>query len=199
MSKETSIVGRDWERWRALVAVGRLFERHGVDGLEGDVRAVMAAYHEEKGEIEGMSRVVLVIQALMRVANLKPVDVWTLEDVSDVSPDRCHVTASQVVEALKTILAEDDTRDDEPGDAQWYHSTRSVGRILSKLRLKEDRDKSTKRERHRITSAQEILQLALAHHIVHLSGETSGNGQTSEDDEAETPSLIRSHWEEGRA
>ena len=45
MSKETSILGRDWERWRAIIAVARLLERHGVEGLEQDMRAVMTAYH----------------------------------------------------------------------------------------------------------------------------------------------------------
>jgi hypothetical protein len=31
---ETSVVGRNFEPWRAILVVARLFERHGVDGLE---------------------------------------------------------------------------------------------------------------------------------------------------------------------
>ena len=41
----------------------------------------------------------------MRVVHLKPLDIWTLADVSDISPERVHVTASQMVEAIKAIVA----------------------------------------------------------------------------------------------
>ena len=55
----------------------------------------------------------------------------------------------------------------------WYDSARSVGRLLSKLRLQEDRDSSQIRERYRVTSAKDVFYLAPAHHIVHLKDETS--------------------------
>jgi hypothetical protein len=137
MSEEMSVVGRDWERWRALIAVARMIERHGVEGLERNVRHVMALYHEEKGEIEGTSRIVLVIRGLMRAAHLKASDVWTFTDVSDVSSDRWQVTSAQMVETLKMVMAEEGDEDNEEGDQEatkaWFRSTRSVGRILSKL------------------------------------------------------------------
>jgi hypothetical protein len=183
------VVGRDWERWRALVAVARLFERHGVAGLERDVRTFMAAYHAEQGELESQSRVILVIRALMCIAGFKVSDVWTFPDVTDVSSARLQVTASQVVETLKGLMSEDDDQDDEAGDqagaTPWFHSSRSVGKVLAKLRLKQDRDTSTRqRDRYKVTTPKEILQIAIAHHLVRLSEETSamsGNVQTSEE------------------
>ena len=172
MSKETSILGRDWERWRALITIARLFERHGVEGLEQDMRRVLTSYHHQKGDLEVQSRETLVIRALMRLARLKEVDVWTTLDVMDISSETLKVTASQVVETAKGILAEGDSGDDEDESSNWVN-TRSVGRILSKLRLQEQRGDAPKRERFRVINPKEIAQLALAHHLVHLSEETS--------------------------
>jgi hypothetical protein len=144
------------------------------------MRAVMTAYHDEKWELEGESRVILVIRGLMRVVKLSPLDVWTLADVSDISPERVQVTASQMVAAIKAIVAEEEDTDEfqegQGGDKStkpWYYSARSVGRLLSKLRLKEERDSSPKRERSRVTSAKDVFSLALAHHLVHLKDEMS--------------------------
>jgi hypothetical protein len=187
-SREMSILGRDWERWRALIAVARLFERHGVDGLEREIRQVMAAYHHQQGELEIPSREALMIRALIRLAKLKDVDVWTSMDMMDVSSETLKITASQVVETVKAILAEGDGSGEEDESSPWVN-TRSVGRLLSQLRLKDMRGEPPKRERFRIISPKEILQLALAHHIVHLSEETSitsTNVQTSSTSEKES-------------
>ena len=83
LSNETSVVGRDWERWRALIAVARLFERHGVADLEADIRHVMSLYQDQKDELEGISRITFVIKALIKIAQLKESDVWTFPDVSE--------------------------------------------------------------------------------------------------------------------
>jgi Domain of unknown function (DUF3854) len=188
MSEETSVVGRDWERWRALVAVARLLERHGVEGLEKDIRKVMSAYHKETSDLQDHSRVALVIRGLLRLANLDGSDIRTSKDVSDISSEPIMITVSQVVDTLKAIQAEEgeeaDDEEGEPGEEvaskPWYHSSRSVGRLLSKLRLKEDRDPSHKRERYRMTSPKDIFHLALAHHIVHIQPQTSEPNDATE-------------------
>jgi len=206
MSGETSILGRDWERWRALITVARLFERHGLSDLEEDLRQVMAAYREEKGGLQDTSRVALGIRGLLHIAQLNAQDVWTSRDVLDISSETLHVTASQMVEALKAMHAEDDEENDhegdEPGERQastpWYHSARSVGKALSKLRLKEERGEPPKRE-NRLVTRKEILQLALAHHIVHLSEETSITSthvQTSSSPPNPCPSCGTNDWEQ---
>jgi hypothetical protein len=175
------VVGRDWERWQAVVAVARLLERHGVEGLEKDVREVMSAYHKETSDLQDHSRVALVLRGLLRCAKLDSSDIRTWQDVSDISAEPLKITASQVVDTLKAIQAEEgeeaDDKEGEPGEEgaskPWYHSSRSVGRLLSQLRLKEDRDPSQKRERYRMTSAKDIVHLALAHHIIHIQPQTS--------------------------
>jgi hypothetical protein len=172
MSRETSILGRDWERRRALITVARLFERHGVEGLERDIRQVMAAYHHQKGELEVQSRETLVIRALMRIAGLPEMDTWTLRDTMDTSSMTLKMTASHVAEMVRVILAEDDSSGDEDESSTWV-STSRVGRLLSRLRLKDMCGEPPKRERFRLISPQEVLKLALAHHVVHLSEEVS--------------------------
>ena len=96
MSEEASAVGRDWERWRALVAVARLLERHGVEGLEKDIRKVMSAYHKETGDLQDQSRVALVIRGLLRRAKLDASDIRALKDISDISSERCTTSCASV-------------------------------------------------------------------------------------------------------
>ena len=182
-SSETSVVGRDWERWRAIIAVARLFERHGVKDLEADMRKVLSLYQEEKDELEGTSRITFVIKALMRIAKLKESDVWTFTDVSDVSPEKLKVSASQIADVLKGIITEEQgegepVEGDDDESLAWVNA-RSIGRILSKLRFKRERDKSRTRGKVRLTTPQEIVQLAIAHHLIHLSNQTSANGEVS--------------------
>ena len=88
MSAETSVVGRDWERWRAIMTVARLFEQHGVTDLTSDMLKIMSGYQEQHDDFEGTSRIVLVIQALMRIVELPDADKWTSADMSDMSDTR---------------------------------------------------------------------------------------------------------------
>ena len=53
MSAETSVVGRDWERWRAIMTVARLFEQHGVTDLTSDMLKIMSGYQEQRMTSKG--------------------------------------------------------------------------------------------------------------------------------------------------
>jgi hypothetical protein len=90
----------------------------------------------------------------------------------DVSSETLKVTASHIVEVVNQMLTEVDGHGDDDDSPTWMN-TRSIGRILSKLRLREERGEPPKRERYRIIKPREIVQFALAHHIVRISGETS--------------------------
>jgi Domain of unknown function (DUF3854) len=184
-SEETSVVGRDWERWRAIIAVARLFERHGVQDLEADMRHVLSIYQEEKDELEGTSRIVFVIKALMRIAKLNESDVWMFADVSDVSSETLKVSASQIVEVLKDIVTEEQGEgapvEGEDDESFAWMNARSIGKILSKLRIKRERDLSRTRGKFRLITPLEIAQLAIAHHLIHLSNKTSAEGGVSEE------------------
>ncbi len=179
MSEETSIVGRDWERWRAIMTVARLFERHGVTNLTSDMLHIMSAYQEQKDDLEGTSRITLVIRVLMRIVKLPESDKWTTSDVSDMSTVRVKVNASEICHAVKGLLAEkgegeeDAESEERESKPQSWPTPKAVGIILSKLRLPKDRDTSQGRRRHRLISQVEAFQLAIAHHLVHLKNNLS--------------------------
>ena len=100
MSAETSVVGRDWERWRAVMTVARLFEHHGVARLMSDMMKIMSTYNEQRDDLEGTSRISYVIQALMRIVGLPDADKWTSADVADMSTVDTHVQASHIVDMV---------------------------------------------------------------------------------------------------
>jgi len=181
MSAETSVVGRDWERWRAIMTVAHLFEQHGVEHLMSDMLKIMSAYQEQKDDLEGTTRIVLVIRALMRFVGLQESDKWTSSDMSDMSTERVRVQASRIVDIIKILLREESEEEDEGlGDeedteqktSRWPNA-QAVGLMLSKLRLPKDRETSSARGRHRLISQREVFQLAIAHHLVHLADNMS--------------------------
>jgi hypothetical protein len=181
MSEEASVVGRDWERWRAIITVARLFGRHGVDNLTSDMLHIMSAYQEQKDDLEGTSRITLVIRALIRMLALPDPDKWTSADVSDMSTQRVKVSASQISKEIKTLLAEESEGEEDAGGQEasegekshGWPNPKAVGIILSKLRLPKDRETSQSRGRHRLISQVEVYQLAIAHHLVHLKNNMS--------------------------
>jgi hypothetical protein len=129
LDNEVATVGREFEPWRPLLAVARLFERHGVEGLEARVRGVMAAYQAERADLLGADRTVAVVRALLYLAKRPEVgDVRDVQDVRDVRMETCTFETREVCEAIKAMVA------GEEDDAEWA-STKRVGRILARLRL----------------------------------------------------------------
>jgi hypothetical protein len=201
MSDETSVVGRDWERWRAIMTVARLFERHGVEHLTSDMLKIMSAYQEQKDDLEGTSRIILVIRALMRFVKLSESDKWTSSDVSDMSTERVRVQASRIVEIIKILLKEESEEEEDSSEAEeeTEHKTsrwpnaQAVGLMLSKLRLPKDRETSSGRGRHRLISPKEVFHLAIAHHVVHLTNNMSDMSEAVHMSEDASPSVNGAH------
>ena len=112
---------------------------------------IMSGYQEQKDDLEGTSRIVLVIRALMRLVKLPEADKWTSADMSDMSETRVRVQASQVVDMIKIALHEDSEDEDEgegeEGEGKQktsrWPNAKAVGIILSKLRLPKDRETSS--------------------------------------------------------
>jgi hypothetical protein len=178
MSKETAVVGRDWERWRAVMTVAQLFEHHGVENLTSDMLHIMSNYQDQKDDLEGTSRINLVIQALARLVGLPELDKWTSMDVLDMlSETPLRVSASELAEVLRRGIAEgefeDQSSDGTDDEAPKWVNSKSVGIILSKLRLRKSRADTAKRSRFREISPKEVAQLVVAHHLVHLKNNMS--------------------------
>src|SRR5262249_58498533 len=105
LAQETEVAGRELEPWRAALAVARLFERHGVEGLETRIRAAMTAHRDEKAEaIEG-DWSAEVIRALLE--HLVGRDI---RDVKDVTQERDELPASEI---RRLLVARRDQNDDD--------------------------------------------------------------------------------------
>ena len=84
---ETSAVGREFEPWRAILAVARLLERHGVDQLETRMRHLMNNFREERQNVLDGDRTVVVIQALLQLADIK--DISDIMDINSEGGSIC--------------------------------------------------------------------------------------------------------------
>src|SRR5581483_9028596 len=125
---EVATIGREFEPWRPLLAVARLFERHGVSDLEARVRDVMRAYQAERGDLLGTDRTVAVVRALLHLAKGPGIgDVRDIADVRDIKSETLTIETRDVCDAIKEATGDDD-------DAEWA-TGRRVGRILARLRL----------------------------------------------------------------
>jgi Domain of unknown function (DUF3854) len=179
LDNETSLIGREFEPWRATIAVARLLDRHGVTGLEADMRRVMAAYQAEKGDLLASDRTIAVVRAIVAYAESAS-DIKDVLDVSDIMDMTVTFTAQHIADAVKTLA------DDDDGDLEWATSRR-VGRILSRLRINQNRDSTRTRSRERVMTVSDICALARAYGLPPMSimSETSLMSIMSETSDAD--------------
>ena len=149
--RETELVGRSFEVWRAPLAVARLFERHGVAGLEATIRRVINAATQEKRE-DSSDYTTKVVEAIGAV-------VFAVSDVSDVS-DKSDVytetfTAEQIAKKIVELADLDE-------DMEWATAKR-VGWIFSSLRLPKKPDSSKKKTRFRKITRELVISLLLSY------------------------------------
>lgn len=170
---EDAVIGREFEPWRPVLSVARLFERHGIDGLESRMRAVMRAYQSEKDDLLDGDRTVTVIRALCSAAS----DISDVSVISDISGgyldfkklESVTLSATRVVELVKQLS------DDDDRDTEWA-SSRRVGRILKRLRLKQERDGKARRWVVPLVTLSRLAQsygLSLAQNVTNVSNDTN--------------------------
>jgi hypothetical protein len=154
LDDETEVVGRELEPWRALIAIARLLERHGVAGLEWRIRSVMRAYQAEKSDLLTSDRTILVIRALLAIV---VDDTSDAHDTNDTSTAEVTLSSSKIAETVKRIADEDEQ------DGEWASPSR-VGRILKRLRIKKaDR---TAKQRGWVLSFASVRGLARAYGVI---------------------------------
>jgi hypothetical protein len=170
LDHETSILGRAFEPWRALLAVARLFERHGVAGLEARLRATMAAHQAERAGRQADDRTVLVLRALLGLipaSALPPgaADIMDVLDAADVfrgglaTATPLRVTAQGVADEVKALV-----KAEEGTEPEWA-SARAIGWVLERLRITRDRANTRKRARERVITVGELLTLARSYGV----------------------------------
>jgi len=135
LEAEDEVAGREWEPWRALVAVARLLELHGVEGLEERLRRTMRAYRREKPDLLSDDRTLLVVRAVSDLANHDTCDTCDGRDTCNASTP---LTSTKVADAVQRLAAADGI------DGEWASPAR-VGKILGTLRVpKAERQASTR-------------------------------------------------------
>ncbi len=173
---EEEIVGREFEPWRAILTVARLFETHGVHGLEERTRNVLKAYQKEKAEQLEDDWTLKVIRALLTLTNADTMDT---SDVADTSIRGIEFSSSQVANIVKNVTEDEDTQDEDKSIDRGMASR--VGRKLSQLRLKYKRKSDRKRTRTWTTNPQEVIGIAQSYGLVPM------NEQNKEDFEYSNP------------
>ena len=164
LDDETELVGREFEPWRPILATARLFESHGVDGLEERMRATMWAYQEEKADIDTGDRATQVIKAILKQeAGDRASDVLDISDMSDVFPEG---SAEIKVEPSKLKPIIENLGEEEGFNTEWA-SPNSIGWQLKALRLKRGRNPATrKRERFWTITTDALIGLCQAYGVV---------------------------------
>jgi hypothetical protein len=151
LDAETGLVGRQYERWRAPLAVARLVERHGIAGLEETLRGIARAALEEAGSGEHYDLTRLVLLALCRCA------VSAVSAVKFETPRDMALTTAAITEATRdAALAEETDIDLES------ITDRRVGRILGLLRFQKSRDAHRKGWR---VGLDHLVAAARAHQV----------------------------------
>jgi hypothetical protein len=211
LDAEVELVGRAFEPWRALIVVARLLERHGVQGLEGRIRALMRAYQKEKADLLEGDWTTLVIKALLETAfpgilERLASDTSDTSDTSDGLDEELTVSAAQIAETVKCLVAEEGD-----GEADWATPDR-IGRIFSQLRLKKDRQSTKQRGRVRTITRRRILALARAYGALPTAGtpdqnagaepgrsSEAGDGPPTEQVSDVSNASVVSDWTDGEA
>jgi hypothetical protein len=145
VSRESALVGRDLEPWRALLAVALWLDDRGVKGLAKLMEALAVVYQAERAELETPDLPRLVIQALVRSAADSPClqgDRGDRNDRGDVKkeiPRVLYITTSQVTGTAAQVAQEQES--DMDADAV---TARRVGRVLRKMRWPPERTKTAR-------------------------------------------------------
>jgi hypothetical protein len=133
VNERARLTGRSLEPWRAILAVAAWLDDNGTVGLFDRLEALSVAYQEERADLEIGDLTALVIRALCRYV------VTDVYDVSKETPDTAFSFGTSAVTKLAKDLAEEIEADIDPESI----TSRRVGRVLGKMRLKTDR--TTKR------------------------------------------------------
>lgn len=154
LDAETSLVGRQFEVWRAPLAVARLFEKYGVEGLEGTIRTILSASMEEKQE-ELSDHTTLVVRAIAAFC-FGVSDISDVSDKSDILRER--VSATEIADKVKELA--------EAGEETEWATPKSIGWIFSSLRLPKEIDTSTKKKtRYRKVDEDLIFDLLCSYNL----------------------------------
>jgi hypothetical protein len=135
------LAGRNLQPWRGVLSVAAWLDNNGMPGLWQRMESLSMDYQKERPDFEVSDLTVLVIRALIQLAVR---DISDISAVSDVNRESLslHFETSMVTDTAVKI-AQNEELDIDPESI----TSRRVGRVLGKMRLKKEREagKGTRR------------------------------------------------------
>jgi hypothetical protein len=138
-----TLLGRNLEPWRAILAVAQWLTDYGVTDLYRRMEALSQAYQKERLDLEGADLIPLVIQALCEYgidssASMSPAtpinSINPVDPIKIGSPDDADI---RFLTADITTMVKALANTQENGPDPETISTKRVGRVFGKMRLKE--------------------------------------------------------------
>src|SRR5947209_102874 len=169
VNEAATLMGRNLEPWRALLAVALWLEDGGVTGLYSRMESLSTGYQKERQQLESGDTTALIIRALCKCLDC---DVVTLCDLCDVSTegdvDEKEFVRTADIEAAAKEIAEADELDI---DLEKLGS-RQIGRILSKLRFEHGDEGGTHKKGWKV-SRRELSRFVRSLGLDHSQNVTS--------------------------
>lgn len=174
VGQEATLVGRNLEPWRSLLAVALWLNESKVEGLWQRMNSLSERYQAERQTLESSDQTTLVIRALWKC----------FEDSCAIVPSTSadmstFVTTKEVTETAKAIAIELEA-DVDPEKL----TSRTIGRILSKLRLTKVRPDGSKGRGWKI-SGSDLQKRMAAFGLTDtqkVMAQTAHDGTTAHDD-----------------
>lgn len=130
VNDKATLAGRTLEPWRALLAVALWLDEAGVNGLFARMEKLSQDYQKERSDMESNDLTALVIRALCRVA---VTTVVTVTAINNGHSQQWTCKTKDLVDIAKGIITESEL----DLDPERIHSRR-IGRVLAKLRFKQE-------------------------------------------------------------
>lgn len=141
---EGGLVGREYEKWRPVLAVGSLLEESGIEGLGARMSEVMRAYQGERKHLVADDETCEILQAAysavamaqqtLRERGMKEEELWRLGD------RELPVTTMEIAQLVLAL------RYGETGDLSKDSGlAKRVGHAMSRLRFRPTRDQKGRR------------------------------------------------------
>jgi hypothetical protein len=136
VGQATTLLGRNLEPWRAILAVAQWLTDQGVDGLAPRIQQLAHDYQRERCNFEEHDLMPLVIQALCEYA-INPTPINPMNPITPInmgSPDdaKIHFLTADITAIVKTLAEAQET-----GLDPETITAKRVGRVFGKMRLYE--------------------------------------------------------------
>ena len=141
----TTLLGRNLEPWRAILAVAHWLTDCGVDGLVARMHALSVAYQKERLDLDESDLLPLVIEALcdfgINPTPINPINPINPISVGSLDDAEIQFSTEDITGLVKTLA-----QDKEIGAEADKITTRRVGRLFRGIRLEEVPRPSGKRQ-----------------------------------------------------